>query len=78
MVVQQYIPAKYHYPSFRIWATSSELQWKKLEQLLYWYPDKNKQLNQVIIGQDHDLDISLLPLQSRDLLSDTKYTTIFN
>jgi len=73
-----YIPAKYHYPSFRIWATSSELQWKKVEQLLYWYPDKGKQLNQVIIGQDHDLDVTSLPVQSRDLSSDTKYTSIFN
>ena len=29
-----YIPAKYHYPSFRIWATSSKIQWIKPEQLL--------------------------------------------
>jgi Cellulase (glycosyl hydrolase family 5) len=73
-----YIPSKYHYPSFRICATSSEMQWIKLEQLLYWYPDRNKQLNQIIIGPDQDLDGNLLPVQARELLSDTTHTFIFN
>ena len=73
-----YIPAKYHYPSFRIWATSSKIQWIKPEQLLYWYPDQNKQLNQIIIGPDQDLDIIQLPVQAKELLSDTIYTFIFN
>jgi hypothetical protein len=73
-----YIPVKYHYPIFRIWATSPEIQWIKLEQLLYWYPDKNKQLNQIIIGPDQDLDINLLSDQSRELLNETIYTFIFN
>jgi hypothetical protein len=73
-----YIPAKYHYQTFRIWATSSEIQWIKQEQLLYWYPDSNKQFNQIIIGPDHDLDFNLLSAQARELLSDTIYTFIFN
>jgi hypothetical protein len=73
-----YIPAKYHYPTFRIWATSSKIQWIKLEQLLHWYPDQNKQLNQIIIGPDQDLDFIQLPVQTRELLSDTIYTFIFN
>jgi len=73
-----YIPAKYHYPSFRLWATSSKIQWIKPEQLLHWYPDQNKQLNQIIIGPDQDLDIIQLPIQTRELLSDTIFTFIFN
>lgn len=73
-----YIPAKYHYPSFRTRATSSEIQWIKLEQLLYWYPDKNKQINQIIIAPEQDLDINILPAQARELLNDTIYTFIFN
>jgi Cellulase (glycosyl hydrolase family 5)/Glycoside hydrolase family 5 C-terminal domain len=73
-----YIPAKYHYPNFRICATSSEIQWIKQEQLLYWYPDKNKQFNQIIIRPDQELDINLLSVQARELLSDTIYTFSFN
>ena len=73
-----YVPAKYHYPSFRIWVTSSDIQWRKLEQLLYWYPDKSKQFNQIIIGPNKELDINLLPFQVRELMKYTTYTFKFN
>ena len=73
-----YIPIKYHYSSFRIWTTSRNLQWIKLEQLLYWYPDKNKHFNQIIIGPNEQLNTTLLPFQVRELIKDTIYTFIFN
>jgi hypothetical protein len=72
-----YIPIKYHYSSFRIWTTSRNLQWIKLEQLLYWYPDKNKHFNQIIIGPNEQLNTTLLPFQVRELIKDTNYTFIF-
>jgi Cellulase (glycosyl hydrolase family 5) len=73
-----FIPSKYHYQNFRIWATSNDIQWKKSEQLLYWHPDKSKQFNQIIIGLDNDLKIDLLPDQSRSLLTQTRHTKSFN
>jgi cellulase (glycosyl hydrolase family 5) len=72
-----YVPIKYHYSSFRIWTTSRDIQWIKLEQLLYWYPDKKKQFNQIIIGPNQQLDTTLLPIQVRELINDTNYTFIF-
>jgi hypothetical protein len=72
-----YVPIKYHYSSFRIWTTSQNLQWIKVEQLLYWYPDKNKHFNQIIIGPNEQLNTTLLPLQVRELIKDTNYTFIF-
>ena len=73
-----YVPAKYHYPSFRIWVTSSDIQWRKLEQLLYWYPDKSKQFNQIIIGPNMELNVNLLPFQVRELMKYTTYTFRFS
>ena len=73
-----FIPTKYHYQSFSIRATSSEIQWIKQEQLLYWYPDKNKQFNQIIIAPNEELDVNILPAQARELFSDTVYTIIFS
>ena len=70
--------AKYHYPSFRIWVTSSDIQWRKLEQLLYWYPDKSKQFNQIIIGPNMELDVNLLPFQVKELMKYTTYTFRFS
>lgn len=73
-----YIPIKEHYPSFRIWTTSPDIQWIKSEQLLYWYPDKNKQFNQIIILPNQKLDTNLLPFQVRELIKDTNYNFIFS
>jgi Cellulase (glycosyl hydrolase family 5) len=65
-----YIPYKIHYiPSFKVWASSSRLEWDNENQLLSWWPDKNKDLNQIIITPViNDLDISLLPDMARNLI----------
>jgi uncharacterized membrane protein HdeD (DUF308 family) len=66
-----YIPFKIHYaPEFTVWATTSkQIEWDKDNQLLYWYPEKEQTLNQIIIGRGRNLDISILPKQAKDLAS---------
>jgi hypothetical protein len=66
-----YIPFKIHYaPEFTVWATTSkQIEWDKDNQLLYWYPEKEQTLNQIIIGRGRNLDTTKLPKQAKDLAS---------
>jgi uncharacterized membrane protein HdeD (DUF308 family) len=66
-----YIPFKIHYaPEFTVWATTSkQIEWDKDNQLLYWYPAKERTVNQIIIGRGRNLDTSILPKQAKDLAS---------
>jgi uncharacterized membrane protein HdeD (DUF308 family) len=66
-----YIPFKIHYaPEFTVWATTSkQIEWDKDNQLLYWYPEKEQTLNQIIIGKSRNLDTTKLPKQAKDLAS---------
>jgi uncharacterized membrane protein HdeD (DUF308 family) len=66
-----YIPFKIHYaPEFTVWATTSkQIEWDKDNQLLYWYPAKERTVNQIIIGKSRNLDTSILPKQAKDLAS---------
>jgi uncharacterized membrane protein HdeD (DUF308 family) len=66
-----YIPFKIHYaPEFTVWATTSkQIEWDKDNQLLYWYPEKEQTLNQIIIGRGRNLDTTKLPKEARDLAS---------
>jgi uncharacterized membrane protein HdeD (DUF308 family) len=66
-----YIPFKIHYaPEFTVWATTSkQIEWDKDNQLLYWYPEKERTLNQIIIGRGRNLDTTKLPKQAKDLAS---------
>jgi hypothetical protein len=69
-----YIPFKTHYaPEFSVWATSKEIKWDKEEQLLYWYPAKERTLNQIIIGKSRNLDTSVLPKEARDLANEVVF-----
>jgi uncharacterized membrane protein HdeD (DUF308 family) len=69
-----YIPFKIHYaPEFSVWATSKEIKWDKEEQLLYWYPAKERTLNQIIIGKSRNLDTSVLPKEARDLANEVVF-----
>jgi glycosyl hydrolase family 5 len=73
-----YIPYNIHYqPIFNVWATSDHIEWSVEQQLLYWYPNKDKLLNQIIISPPEELDRSLLPEQSKSLLDDTKFSKQF-
>ena len=47
------------------------------QQLLYWYPNKDKPLNQIIITPPEDLDKSLLPDQSKSLLDELNFVKEF-
>jgi uncharacterized membrane protein HdeD (DUF308 family) len=80
-----YIPYHFHYsPTFRVWATTSrEMEWDKENQLLYWYPEKDQTLNQIIIAKEHidnsvDLIDSRLPKKARALLEKAMFVTTFS
>jgi hypothetical protein len=69
-----YIPYNIHYkPLFRIWTTNNNVEWNSEQQLLYWYPDKNKLTNQIIITPSENLNESLLPDESKIFLNDINF-----
>jgi len=73
-----YIPYDIHYkPIFKIWATSDRIQWSPKQQLLYWHPNKDKPLNQIVITPPGDLDKSLLLEQSKSLLDELNFVKEF-
>ena len=73
-----YIPYNIHYkPIFKIWATGDRVEWNPEQQLLYWYPNKDKLLNQIVITPRGDFDKSLLPDQSKLLLDDLHFVKEF-
>jgi uncharacterized membrane protein HdeD (DUF308 family) len=75
-----YIPFKIHYaPEFSVWATTSkQIKWDKDNQLLYWYPAKERTLNQIIIGTSKNLDTNVLPKEARDLASEVTLVGSFS
>jgi hypothetical protein len=67
-----YVPSHIHYsPEFAVWATSKRVRWNKENQLLYWYPDSDQRLNQLILGKPGELNEENLPNKSKSLLSNT-------
>jgi uncharacterized membrane protein HdeD (DUF308 family) len=75
-----YIPFNIHYaPEFSVWATTSkQIKWDKDNQLLYWYPAKERTVNQIIIGKSRSLDTSVLPKEARDLASEVTLVGSFS
>jgi len=77
-----YIPFKTHYaPEFTVWATTTagkQIEWDENNQLLYWYPAKERTLNQIIIGKSKNLDAGKLPKQARDLASEVSMVGTFS
>jgi Cellulase (glycosyl hydrolase family 5) len=73
-----YIPFHLHYsPIFYVWTTSNEIKWDKENQLLVWYPSRNRTKNQIIIGVNPELHMKSIPDESRRLLEDTRYVNKF-
>jgi Cellulase (glycosyl hydrolase family 5) len=75
-----YIPFDIHYsPEFTVWSTSNELKWDRMNNLLYWYPSKDQDYNQLVIakGKVIKLQTELLPEQSKELASKTFFTSTF-
>ena len=75
-----YIPFDIHYsPEFTVWSTSNELKWDKVNNILYWYPSKDQDFNQLVIGKGKlvKLETDVLPQQSKDLASKTIYNSTF-
>jgi uncharacterized membrane protein HdeD (DUF308 family) len=76
-----YIPFDIHYsPEFTVWSTSNELKWDKVNNILYWYPSKDQDYNQLVIGKGKldKLDTEFLPDQSKDLAGKTVFTSTFS
>ena len=74
-----YVPYHYHYsPEFRVWATSKEVEWDKENQLLYWYPATDQDVNQIIIGTTPNLDTKSLPKRVKTLLDKTELVNTFS
>jgi hypothetical protein len=50
-----------------------------MNNLLYWYPSKDQDYNQLVIGKGKldKLETELLPEQSKELASKTKFTNTF-
>ncbi len=75
-----YIPFDIHYsPEFTVWSTSNELKWDRANNILYWYPSKDQDYNQLVIGKGKliKLETEFLPEQSKDLASKTIFTNTF-
>jgi len=75
-----YIPFDIHYsPEFTVWSNSNELKWDKMNNLLYWYPSKDQDYNQLVIGKGKlaKLDTEFLPQDSKELASKTTFTSTF-
>jgi hypothetical protein len=74
-----YVPSHIHYsPEFAVWATSKRVKWNKENQLLYWYPDSDQRLNQLILGKPGELNEENLPNKSKSLLSNTVLVGTFS
>jgi uncharacterized membrane protein HdeD (DUF308 family) len=75
-----YIPFNIHYaPEFTVWATTSkQIKWDKDNQLLYWYPEKERTLNQIIIGKSRNLNTSIFPKEAKDLASEVTLVGSFS
>ena len=69
-----FVPFVIHYsPNFKVWASSKAVTWDKDKQLLYWYPDGDQVLNQIIITPHQGLDSSVLPNDSKKMLQKTMH-----
>lgn len=76
-----YIPFEIHYsPEFTVWSSSKELKWDKENQLLFWYPSKDQTSHQLIIGngKGDKPDPNMLPVESRELISNTSFSSTFS
>ena len=75
-----YIPYDIHYaPEFTVWVTgSNEIKWDKENSLLYWYPGKDQELNQIIIAPVRKYNAEVLPEPVRDRSSKTTFSSTFS
>jgi hypothetical protein len=73
-----YVLYHLHYSSsFHVWATTNEIKWDKENQLLVWYPSKNKRDNQIVIGIHSDLQSMSFPDEAKSHLEHTKLVGVF-
>ena len=72
-----FVPRALNYPGddFEVRATTrpSSVQWDEARQLLYWFPDKSRAQNQIVISKVGGFADYLLPNDSRALLPLTTF-----
>ena len=74
-----YVPFHLHYsPTFYVWATGSDIKWDKENQLLVWYPSRERTKNQIVIGIQPELNMKFIPKESKVLLENTRFIGKFN
>ena len=71
-----FVPRAMHYgDDFEVRATTppAAVHWDETRQLLYWYPDKSRAQNQIVISKLGGFSPVPLPVESRALLPQTTY-----
>ncbi len=72
-----YVPDELHYKGgFDVFSTSGRVEWDKRNHLLYWYPDPDQARHQVIICPKSGFAESMLPPESKALISQTKRNSL--
>ena len=67
-----YMPFGMHYSGgFEIRATSADIEWDRSNNLLYWRPDAQQTLNQLILSPQGLVNSDALPRPAQDLLPRT-------
>jgi hypothetical protein len=54
------------------------MKWDKENFLLYWYPAKNQEINQIIIAPGGKYNAEVLPSPAKDIISKTTFTSTFS
>jgi aryl-phospho-beta-D-glucosidase BglC (GH1 family) len=60
----------------RTTSVASSVEWDEANQLLYWYPDKSRTENQLILSLPGGFDTRVLPPESKALLPQTTHVLI--
>jgi Cellulase (glycosyl hydrolase family 5)/Glycoside hydrolase family 5 C-terminal domain len=68
-----YVPRNTHYPGgFYLWSTTpskESIEWDAEDQLLYWNPSTDHNLNALVIAGREDIQVNNLPKEIRDSFS---------
>jgi hypothetical protein len=54
------------------------MKWDKENFLLYWYPAKNEEINQIIIAPSRKYNAEVLPSPAKDMISKTTFSSTFS
>jgi len=74
-----FVPFSAHYSDsgFEVRSTSEEVRWDEGRGLLYWIPDPDLDRNLIILSPEGEFTPSALPIESKQLLAETKAVGVF-